>query len=449
MMEQMERDAQRRRSRAFCLPPFRFLAGALLAAVMGGLLPSAALAQLEYVARFRMEKQQYRLGEAIFCDFVIRNNGTHSFVFSYRPPWRAANQELKQEPHFTLRGRAGRQVFDPAPHLCGGAKGAIVYGSVTLPPGGTHRERWLLNQWGRFTRPGTYHLRAERHLPLYAVSAAGEEFSEKPAAFALALDDLSFQVLGSTAAERRSALEPYARILLNPDSPRFTEAFLVASTLPQPFLLDELRALAYASPHERRWNSAQALEGLARLGTPAGWRAILEIARGDPSSTALPGVPKGTVADDSARAYAILLLGEDADPVYLPALLRLATQGAESLRDDALRALGFFRDPRANRLLFEKLHSTQTVERVNAILGLRNLESKDAIPALLAMLDDPEPEVRQVANFALQNLTGEKFQAGGGASPQAARALARRWQAWWRTHEAGFVTVRQATCHDW
>jgi HEAT repeat len=448
-MERMRASAHRRRSFMFCTASFRFFTAAVLALLAGGFLPTAARAQLEYVARFRMEKTRYRVGAPIFCDFVIQNTGKQGFVFSYRSPSRAANQELKQEPSFVITGRAGQRVFDPAPHLCGGAKGTIVYGSVSLPPGGTHSERWLLNQWGSFTRPGTYHVRAERHLPLYAATGSGEEFSEKPAAFALALNDLSFQVVGSTASERRDALEPYARILPHPDSPRFTMAFLVATTLPQPFLLSELEALAYASPRERRWNSAGALEGLARLGTPAAWHAVLEIARGRPSSTPFAGVPKGTVADEATRAYAILLLGENADSAYLPALMALATQGAESLRDDALRSLGFFHDPRANGLLFEKLHSTQTVERVNAILGLRNLESKDAIPALLAMLDDPEPEVRQVANFALQNLTGEKFQAGGGASPQAARALARRWQAWWRTHEAGFVTVRQATCHDW
>ncbi len=432
--------------RTRALRPACWLAAGLLAAMLA---PRAARAQLEYVSHFRMEKQQYRLGEPIFCDFVIRNTGKRAFVFSYRPPARAANQELKQEPNFTLTGPGGRRVPDPAPHLCGGAKGTIVYGSVSLPPGAVHHERWLLNQWGRFTRPGTYHLHAQRHLPLYAIGAAGGEFSGKPAAFALAMDDLSFRVAASTPAERRAALEPYAHLLRHPDSPRFTEAFLVASTLPQPFMLGDLRALAYGSPRERRWNSAQALEGLARLGTSAAWRAILAVARGEASSTALPGLAKGTVADDSARAYAVLLLGENHDPKYLPALLRLATAGPESLRDDALRALGFFRDPRANRLLFEKLHSSQTVERVNAILGLRNLESKDTIPALLAMLDDPEPEVRQVANFALRNLTGEHFGPDAGASPQAARSLAARWHAWWRTHEAGFVPARQAACHDW
>lgn len=447
----METEGRRPADSAYRQNPFRvwrrFLAGTLLAAcVFPFVAPRAAWAELGYVARFRLEKKQYRLGEPIFCDFVIQNTGAHTFVFSYRSPSRAANQELPQEPRFTVTGQAGRRVFDPAPRLCGGAKGSIVYGSVTLPPGGTHSERWLLNQWARFTRPGTYHLRAERRLPLFALSSSGRVFSEHPEAFALALDQFSFEVLRSTAAQRRPMLEPDARILSDPASPQFTEAFLVATTLPQPFLLPELRALAYASPSERRWNSAQALEGLARLGTPAAWHAILDIARGAPSTASPPGTSKGAAADESVRAYAILLLGEKADPTFLPALMRMVSRGPWSLRDDALRALGFFRDPRAAQMLFEKLHSTEATERVNAILGLRNLESKNVIPALIAMLDDPGAQVRQVANFALENLTGKKFELGEKAPPAA---LARSWHAWWRANEAAFVPIRQAPCHDW
>ena len=45
---------------------------------------------------------------------------------------------------------------------------------------------------------------------------------------------------------------------------------------------------------------------------------------------------------------------------------------------------------------------------MNAILGLKTLGGKEVIPALLAALDDPELQVRQVANFALEGLTGHK-----------------------------------------
>ena len=74
-----------------------------LAIVSGAQLaaPAACRAQLNYVARFTLEKESFLLGEPIFCDFKIQNTGTRMFSFSYRSPSRALNPELEQEPRFT------------------------------------------------------------------------------------------------------------------------------------------------------------------------------------------------------------------------------------------------------------------------------------------------------------------------------------------------------------
>ncbi len=400
------------------------------------LIPRTMFTQVNYVARFKLERQTYHQGEPIFCDFIIQNTGAETILFSYRFPSRAANRELEQEPEFTIKDVRGRTAADPAPRPCGGAKGSVVYGTVTLPPGGTHTERWLLNQWARFTRPGKYNLRARRRLPLRSVNASTNEVSKQPVAFALALNELSFDIVPATGAQLHTAFEPHARALATPDAEGFAEAFLVAVTLPQPFFLERLAALARASAKEHLWDPEQALEGLARLGTRAAWHAILGIAQ-DPK------------ADESQRAYAVLLLGERADPAFLTPLIRLISAAPEGLRDDILRALGFFDDPRANQALFKQLHSPRANDRVNAILGLRNLESKDTIPALLAMLKDPEAQVRQVANFALQSLTGHKVALSPTATREESEQAATSWHDWWGKHEANFVPVRQPACHDW
>ena len=60
----------------------------------------------------------------------------------------------------------GPRLPDPGPRPCGSPQGTTVYGSVTLPPGQVHTERWLLNQWAQFAAPGRYHVRAERRLAL-------------------------------------------------------------------------------------------------------------------------------------------------------------------------------------------------------------------------------------------------------------------------------------------
>ena len=418
------------------------LATVLLLAWTAALVrPVVAAAQVSYVARFALEKQTFLLGEPIFCTFTIENTGSQVFAFAYRMPSRVLNSELEGEPRFSVSDERGRPQPDPAPKPCGGAKGSAVYGSVMLPPGQVHTERWLLNQWARFSRPGRYHVRAERRLPLLGMNGAMPEFSRAPVAYALALNELSFDIVSATESELRIAFQPYLEILQKPGNWNAGEAVLVLTTLPQPFLLEQLTALAHAPPSEHRWNPQQALEGLARLGTPAAWEEILRIAQGVGSSEAQD--------DEPLRAYAMLLLGEKGDPAFVVPLLEVLATAPATLRGDVLRALGFFQDTRASEILFTKLHSPAANERVNAILGLRNLGSKDVIPALLAMLSDPEAEVRQVANFALQGLTGQKFKLSSRARPAESARAAEWWHAWWREHGARFVPVRRAPCQDW
>ena len=411
--------------------------------------PRTCNAQVDYVARFVLEKDTFLLGEPIYCDFILRNTGTRPVTFSYRTPDRAPNRELEQEPRLTVWDEKGEAVDDPAPQPCGGAKGSAVYGFVTLPPGQTHSERWLLNQWARIRSPGAYRARAERRLALFTLQAGSQGIGQQqPAAYALAINELAFGVSPSTTPQLEAIFRPYLKTLDEGADAQVAEALLAVTTLPQPFLLHKLQAMANASAHERRWDRRQALEGLARLGTPAAWESILSIARGGEQG-ALPGAAPRAAADDSLRAYAVLLLGEKADTAFLPTLLEMISNAPPELRGSVLRALGFFHDPRANQALFERLHSSGSADRVNAILGLKNLESKDAIPALMAMLNDREAQVRQVAHFALESLTGLRFEL----SPQATRAesarAAERWHAWWRERGATFVPVRQPACHDW
>jgi HEAT repeat protein len=219
-------------------------------------------------------------------------------------------------------------------------------------------------------------------------------------------------------------------------------------SLPQPTFLDELTLLASAGPQERRWDREQALEGLARLGTPAAWDAILKIAQGG-GGPARAASPESAEKVDSLRAHAILLLAEKGERSFLPPILALLPKAPESLRGDILRALGFFRDERANAVLFERLHSSARDDRVNAILGLRNLENKNVIPALIAMLNDPEAQVRQVAHFALRNLTGQPVKLSSTASPAESARVADVWRAWWRKQMPGYTPVRQPPCRDW
>jgi hypothetical protein len=441
----------------------RFARWALLA--VGSLMPLPSAAQVNYIARFEMEKPQYLLGEPIFSKFTIRNAGSQTFQFVFRSPSRVLNRGLESEPRLRVTDAAGRPLPDPARKPCGGTTGTVVYGSVTLPPGQTHTERWLLNQWARFTSPGRYRLRAERRLPLLALDPRSQELSNKPAAYALALDELTFEIVPATEAGIRSAFQPFLETLRDTRNSNPAEAVLVVTTLPKAFFLSDLEAMAspVPSPSVRneqarwggsRWDRRVVLEGMARLGTPAAWKAILSVAQGRESVTttdlsASADTQRATGKDNSLRAYAILLLAEKGDAAFLPALLDMVSTGPAGLRDDALHALGFFQDPRAIQALYEKLHADNSTDRMNAILGLKNLGSKETLPALMAMLNDPEPQVRQVANFALQGLTGEKFALSEKASREESARAAAHWHAWWREKGGNFVPPRPSPCREW
>jgi len=424
------------------------LTGFLLACLFGLTVPHAGVAQVSYVARFSMEKPTYLAGEPVFCKFTIQNTGAQVFSFSYRTPSRVTNPELEAEPRFSIRDQQGRSLPDSAPKPCGGAKGTTVYGTVRLPPGQTHAERWLLNQWARFTSPGRYRVRAERRLPLLVFDASKQDFSGPPAAYALALNELKLEIAPSTSDQLQKAFGPYLKTLEKPAGPEAGEALLVLATLPQPFALERLAALAHAFTGERGLDRQQALVGLARLGTREAWQEILKVARGTDGGVA-PSNAATKPVDDSLRAYAVLLLGEKGDAAFVPTLLEMLPTASETLRGEILRSLGVFNDPRANQALFETLRSPNANDRVNSILGLRNLGSKDVIPALIATLSDPEAQVRQVGNFALQGLTGQKIVLPPNASPAASQRTAEQWHAWWREHGANFAPVPPPSCRDW
>jgi len=266
--------------------------------------------------------------------------------------------------------------------------------------------------------------------------------------FALAIDELSVPVVRSPRAEVEVAFQPYLAAVKNPKDPNPAEAVVVLTSLPQPFFLDQLVAMANAGKPDR-WDRRDALDGLARLDTPASWRAILYLFQGAGTSASSGSKDAAERAEDPLRSYALLLLAEKADPAFIPAFVEMLAKSAEPMRGDILRALGFFHDARAYQPLFDNLHSAQVTDRMNSILGLKNLGGKEVIPALLAALNDPEVQVRQVANFALEGLTGHKVAVSLNPSRQESERIANDWHAWWLEHVGSFSPPRPAACHDW
>ena len=412
------------------------------------LVCNPTFAQVSYSVRVEMEKPKYLLGEPIFCRFVIQNTGTTVFAFRYRTPTRGLGADDEQEPRFQVRDEKGQRLSDPGPRPCGSPQGTAVYGSVTLPPGQIHSERWLLNQWAQFTAPGRYHVRAERRLALLQADPQTKKFAEKPAAFAMAIDELSFQVVHSTPAQIEEVFHPYLAAVQDPKNPNPAEAVVVLTSMPQPFFLDQLIKLASAGKSDH-WDRRDFLDGLARMNTPASWQAILKMFREAEPTSGAAGKGASAQTEDPLRSYALLLLAEKAEPGFVPVFMEMLGKSPDPLRGDILRALGFFHDAQAVQALFDNLHSAQVTDRMNAILGLKNLGTKEVIPAMVAALNDPEQQVRQVANFALEGLTGYKVPTSANPSRDEPARIASDWHAWWVEHAASFSPPAPAACHDW
>ncbi len=407
-----------------------------------------ALAQADYSVHFEMEKPQYLLGEPIFCRFVIRNTGTKVFAFRYRTPTRIAGTDNDQEPRFRVTDPRGPRLPDPGRRPCGSAQGTAVYGSVTLPPGQVHTERWLLNQWARFSAPGHYNLRAERRLALWEPGAQVGDISTRALAFALAIDNLTVLVIHSTPAQIEAVYQPYLTTVKNPKDPNVAEAVVVLTSLPQPFFLSQLSAMADPG-HPDRWDRRDVLDGLARLNTPASWQEILKRFREPDATSPVASADPSANAEDPFRSYALLLLAEKSDPASVPAILATLAKSPELMRGEILRSLGFFRDPQASQILFDNLHSIQVTDRMNAVLGLKTLGGKEVIPALIASLDDPELQVRQVVNFALEGVSGHKVSDPLTVPKDDAQRLSEEWRAWWLKSAGTFSPPAIAPCHDW
>lgn len=112
-------------------------------------------------------------------------------------------------------------------------------------------------------------------------------------------------------------------------------------------------------------------------------------------------------ADATVRweaAKALIALG---DKRVVPALIALAQgAGASDQRAAAVYALGWLYDSRALAPLLRMLRSRREDAQLRgyAAEALAYLGNRRAVPALLAALDDPAPEVRLWSAFALGEL---------------------------------------------
>jgi len=106
----------------------------------------------------------------------------------------------------------------------------------------------------------------------------------------------------------------------------------------------------------------------------------------------------------------------------------IKTKAREALTERLARMTAF--------TLHDKLQDDAAEIRRAAALALAMKEEKQAIPDLIALLEDREPTVVRASYAALKELTGQDFGPSAGALPEARAKAVAAWKAWWKKQHA-------------
>ena len=159
---------------------------------------------------------------------------------------------------------------------------------------------------------------------------------------------------------------------------------------------------------------------------------------GSKAVPALIEVLRGSQRDTYKRHAALYLLGEIGDPSASKALLRIAGNKRESMRQRfwAVSSLAKIGEERAVPLASSFLSSDQASLRGAAMQLILSRPAETSIPILLEGLRSDSRTMRAAAVKGLRKITGERkgFDADGDSENREVGA--KRWEGWWEEKKA-------------
>jgi hypothetical protein len=223
------------------------------AAIGSVLIAVVCFAETSMEFEFRLADDEVSLHEPVRLDLTIRNRSTKRVEVDL-------GHNARSNLAFVVTTPDGTRHVLPRP----AAQGLGISGEVTLEPGQSHTERYLLNEWFPFPLAGTYTIEAA--------------LSGRPRLGHRSITTSAPQILTLIVAPRdEKRLEAVVRQLATTAiHEKNAEKQMVAANALS--LIDD----PVAVPHliqllrSRSWSRAEAARGLARIATPAALAALVD-----------------------------------------------------------------------------------------------------------------------------------------------------------------------------
>lgn len=381
------------------------------------ILAPRASAQLD--ARLYLDKTTYLVGEPVYLNFEIANNGSEpvqflsgdSYVF-------CGGYQIDVEP-----------VAAGSNESCnGGAGGSCGVGKWVLEPGESRHDRVLLTYGHDLSRLGVYTIHAARYLTYGPVTES----------LPITTNQLQFKVQANfqiqlTAGDESALIpifQPFLADLHSSDERRQREAARAIGSLAPSFLADTILSML-DSPATHSF----AVMGLWHLNTARSREALAKIVRDSPGDL---------YSDDSFQA--LKYLSEMGDKTYFPLLLDQARKHAPNQAQGYVVAAAELGGEDAMPFLLSLLGSSDSYSRANAVEGLPQTGSRDAVPLLMEELLDADTDLARIASSGLVRLTHRAPLQHDQLWAESPRREYPQWQRWWSAHGADAPVFPPSKC---
>jgi hypothetical protein len=368
------------------------------------LLPAPCKSQL-LTARFYREKQTYLIGEPIFIVLEVTNPSERPIAIDGgfgAPCGRLDPIEVVG----ALQNPGGLQF---AASCFGGWGGDCASGIVELKPGKELAKRILLSRLFAIDHPGTYEVRARRHIPLFA--------NTSPSSAAVSYLDVAsdFKIAPTTGNddELKAAFEPYVRDLASADARAQSNAVDAIATMAPRFLEEVILRLADV-PNQ----AAATTAALGRLNTRQTREKLADLAEHSESG--------------AARQAAIFALAKTGDRTAIPVLERIVRSGQDGDKEFAVWDAGLFGEV-VIPFLTTTLQGADLNMQVAGIRGLGVSACRSAVPILIELLRSSNLQLASEARVSLAELTHYLIDSNLWLQAPQPNEY-ERWREWWQKH---------------